>query len=121
MHQPELSAKNYRRISWINILIAPPLFVLFAWPYYILGTRIELPGLLLNAGSFCFAFPFTLTIIHGHVTMAIGSLHRNNYYKWLAAHRWSYGLLIRPVFFSTRFRIAFLIISFGFLLSVIML
>ena len=119
--QKELSDQNFRRISWINIFLIPPLMILFAWPWSILGIWLEFTEVLLYIGMFCFAFPFSLTILHGHVTIALGALHRNKYYEWLKNHRWSYGFLIRPFFFSTRFRLSLLFFSFGILLTGVML
>lgn len=109
----ELSEQNFRRISRINILLTPPLFILFAWPYFIFALWSEFPELLLYSGTACFSLPFTLTILHGHVTIALGALHRFHYYDWLNQHSWSYGFLIRPLFFSTRFRLILLLLSFG--------
>jgi hypothetical protein len=121
VNRAELSDQNFRRISWINILLSPPLFLLFAWPYVVFALRFDMPELMLQMGTFCFSFPFTLTIIHGHVTAALGALHRIRYYEWLAEHRWSYGFFIRPIFFSTRFRLIFLLIGFVILFSGVML
>ncbi|MDG5767732.1 hypothetical protein QA596_09665 [Balneolales bacterium ANBcel1] len=112
-----MSEQNFRRISRINILLVPPLFIIFAWPYYVLGIQAGLPELLLFAGSAGFSLSFTLTILHGHVTIAVGAPHRYNYHDWLRRHRWSYGLLIKPIFFSTRLRLFLLILSAGILIS----
>lgn len=121
MHQAELSERNYRRISWINTVLTPPLFVLFAWPYMFFGLWFEFPEVLLYPGIFCFSLPFTLTILHGHVTIALGALHRDHYHEWLTKHSRSYGFLIRPVFFSTRFRLTLLLLSLAILLAGILL
>ncbi len=119
--QKELSEQNFRRISWINLLLIPPLFILFAWPYAVIGLWFDLPEFWLHVGTFCFAFPFTMTIIHGHVTIALGALQRSHYYEWLTKYRWGFGFWIRPVFFSTRFRLILLIISLVLLLAGVML
>ncbi len=121
MNQAELSERNFRRISWINIVLTPPLFILFAWPYLFMGLWFEFPGVMLYPGTFTFSFPFTLTILHGHVTIALGALHRNEYHEWLTRHSWSYGFLIRPVFFSPRFRLTLLIFSLAILLAGVLL
>ncbi len=117
----ELSEQNFRRISWINILLTPLLFILFAWPYLVVGINFNIAEELLYIGTFCFSFSFTLTILHGHVTMALGALHRSHYHDWLDRHHWSYGLLMRPIFFSTRFRLILLILSFVLLAAGVML
>ncbi|MFO8028461.1 MAG: hypothetical protein R6U28_01245 [Cyclonatronaceae bacterium] len=113
----ELSERNFRRISWINILLTPPLLLLFAWPYAILGLWFEFPEFWLYTGAFLFAFPLSLTIIHGHVTLALGALQRSHYYEWLTRRRWGFGFWIKPAFFATRFRLIPLIISLFMLLA----
>lgn len=113
----ELSERNFRRISWINILLTPPLLLLFAWPYAILGLWFEFPEFWLYTGAFLFAFPLSLTIIHGHVTPALGALQRSHYYEWLTRRRWGFGFWIKPAFFATRFRLIPLIISLFMLLA----
>lgn len=117
MASTELSEQNYRRISRINWLLAPCLIFLFAWPYYILASLLLETGPILSiAGSLLFAAPFTMTILHGHVTIALGALHRDHYYQWLARHRFTHGLFFHPVMFRTRFRFALLICSLALLL-----
>ncbi len=115
-NRTELSESNFRRISWINILLTPPLLLVFAWPFYFILNQLPLPATLVYVATFCFAFPFTLTILHGHVTIAIGAPHRLHYYQWLLKHSFSYGLLIRPLFFSTRFRLILLVLGVGILI-----
>lgn len=108
-----LNEQNFRRISWINILLAPPLFILFSWPYFFFALWYDFPEIVLYAGTFCFSFPFTLTIIHGHVTVALGALHRGIYHDWLKKHHWGFGFFLRPLLFSTRFRFILLFLSFA--------
>jgi hypothetical protein len=117
----ELSEQNFRRISWINILLTPLLLILFAWPYAVIGLWFDFPETWLYAGTFLFAFPLTLTIIHGHVTIALGALQRSHYYEWLERRRWGFGFFIRPIFFTTRFRLILLIISLVMLISGVMM
>ncbi len=128
MHKPEnmhsrkeLSEQNYGRISWINLLLIPPIFMLFALPYAMFGLWFNFPEILLYMGTFCFAFPFTMTIIHGHVTIALGALQRIQYYEWLVRHPWGFGFWLRPIFFSTRFRLILLLISFTALVAGVMI
>lgn len=117
----ELSEQNFRRISWINILLTPPLFILFSWPYAMIGLWFELRELWLYTGTFLFAFPLVQTIIHGHVTIALGALQRSHYHEWLKRRKWAMGFWIRPLFFTTRFRLILLILSLGMLVSGILI
>ena len=107
----ELSEKNYRRITLINWVTILPLLILFAWPYYF-ACQLLGAGLYTSLlGSTLFALPFTATILHGHVTMALGSLHRHHYYRWLSSRPFTYGLLFHELFISTRFRLIILLLS----------
>ncbi|MEX0646303.1 MAG: hypothetical protein WD139_00880 [Balneolaceae bacterium] len=62
-------------------------------------------------GSILFALPFMLTILHGHVTLALGAVHRHHFYNWLQEKPYTYGLLFHPVIISTRFRLVLFIVS----------
>lgn len=107
----ELNPKNYKRICLINWLLTVPLLILFAVPYLSIATFINAHMAISYAGALLFSFPFCLTILHGHVTMALGSLHRNHYYEWLENNTLSYGLFFHPMFTSTRFRLLLLVSS----------
>jgi hypothetical protein len=108
----ELSETNYKRISVINWLLALPLMTLFAWPYFYIAGRLSLDIALKYIGAFAFAIPFMFTILHGHVTMALGSVHRHHYYKWMTCEKpLTYGLFFHPIFVKTRFRLILLVIS----------
>jgi hypothetical protein len=111
MQQSELSEKNYKRIYWVNWLICLPILGLFAWPYYEFGRILMIPEMLILPGALLFALSFMLTILHGYVTMSLGNLHRNHYYKWLLSHRLTYGFLFHPMLTRTRFRLSLIIIS----------
>ncbi|MDI6400642.1 hypothetical protein QLX67_01455 [Balneolaceae bacterium ANBcel3] len=111
--KPTLNERNFRRISRINLLLIPPLFLLFAWPYAILCMMLGLPDPILYSGTFFFSIPLTFTILHGHVTIALGPIHRSFYHYWLHEHKWGYGALLPPVFFTTRLRLILLLVSFG--------
>lgn len=111
MRHTELSEQNFRRISWINILLTPPLLALFAWPYHVMAELLSMHEQLLLAGMVLFSLPFTLTILHGHITIALGALHRTEYHEWLKKRHWNFGLLMRPIFFSTRLRLVLLLLS----------
>lgn len=119
----ELSPTNYRRISLINWVLSVPMIVLFAWPYYYAAKLVGIGEAFRYIGAFVFSMPFMLTIIHGHVTMALGTVHRNLYYNWLGENPYSFGLFYNEVLISTRFRLVLLIISLlflpvGYLLSI---
>ncbi|MBO6534866.1 MAG: hypothetical protein JJ966_01505 [Balneolaceae bacterium] len=111
----ELSPSNFKRISMINWVLSLPLIVLFAWPYYYAAKLVGMGEALRYLGAFIFSLPFTLTIIHGHVTMALGSFHRLNYYQWLTERPFSFGLFYNDLLISTRFRLILLIVSLIFL------
>ncbi|MDZ7772240.1 MAG: hypothetical protein U5K31_05795 [Balneolaceae bacterium] len=111
MAPDELNPSNYRRISYINWVITLPLAILFAWPYLYLGRLAGIESWALYPGSILFAAPFVLTILHGHATLALGSLHRGRYYEWLEHKPLTFGLLFHPVLASTRLRLALLVVS----------
>lgn len=117
MNQSELSEKNFRRIYFINWLLCIPLIVLFGGPYVFMGLYLGINELLIYAGALLFSVPFMLTILHGHVTMALGSLHRHHYYNWLKEHSLTYGLLFHSVFISTRFRLVLVVASIVLLMA----
>jgi hypothetical protein len=112
MEPSELTEENYKRINIINWAIVVPIFILFAWPYFYIGKLLGITRLVLLIGTFLFSMPFSVTVLHGHVTMALGSLHRHHFYDWLVNHPLSYGLLFHPIIIRTRFRLILLLISF---------
>jgi hypothetical protein len=111
MSQSELNTKNYKRIFYINILLSVPLLVLFAWPFVVFCRLLSVSPLIFYPGSLLFSFPFMLTILHGHVTLALGSAHRHHYYSWLENNTLTYGLLYHPMFSRTRFRLVVFALS----------
>lgn len=111
MPKSELTGSNYRRIFWINCLLTIPLLSFFAWPYVTFSQLAGFSGLIAYSGALLFAVPFTLTLLHGHVTLALGSGHRHHYYQWLEDHPLTYGLFFHAVFTSTRFRLIILTLS----------
>lgn len=118
----ELNESNYKRISFINWILAVPLIVLFAWPYYYAAKLLGMELIFRYIGAFVFAMPFMLTILHGHVTMALGSVHRHHYYDWLEEKTLTFGLFFHPMLVRTRFRLILLVVSLlllpvGYLLS----
>ncbi len=93
-------------------MLALPTMVLFAWPYFHVSGWLSLDIGLKYIGTFIFAIPFMFTILHGHVTMALGSVHRHLYYEWMTRERpLTFGLFFHPIFVKTRFRLILLIIS----------
>ena len=108
----ELNESNYKRIAIINWILTIPMIVLFAWPYHLAGGLLDINVNLKFIGSLLFAAPFMLTILHGHVTMALGAVHRHHYYEWMTIEKpLTFGLLFHPVFIKTRFRLILLVIS----------
>ena len=101
----EFEPANYRRISMINWILTPPLLILFSWPYLYLAESLGVHQGFMYPGAFFFSVPFAVTILHGHVTMALGSVHRDYYYQWLQANPYSFGLLYHPIWIKTRFRL----------------
>lgn len=105
MEYSELSERNFQRIWLINWALTPAMLILFAWPYYLLCTILNTPDFIAWGGAAIFASPFMMTVLHGHVTMAMGALHRHHYYEWLRKHPFSYGIFFHPIMFRTRFRL----------------
>lgn len=123
MNSSELNSKNFKRITIINWLLSLPFFILFSWPYLYLAAFAEIEKLIGYLGCIFFSLPFMITILHGHVTMALGEAHRHHYYSWLSEHPLTYGLLFHPVVKRTRFRLILLVVSMllfitGFLLQI---
>ncbi len=115
MSRRELDPRNYRRICWINWALSPPLTILFSWPYIYIGEILGIQSGVLFPGALFFSVPFTVTILHGHVTMALGSVHRDYYYEWLKSYPYSFGLLYHPIWIKTRFRLILFYMGLAFL------
>jgi len=107
----ELNERNYRRISVINWVMTVPLMLIFAWPYFYFCELYGIDRVFAFTGSFMFAIPFMITILHGHVTMALGTAHRKYYYTWIQEHPNTFGLLFHPVLIRTRFRLIMFVLS----------
>ncbi|MFU8813532.1 MAG: hypothetical protein ACNA78_11250 [Balneolaceae bacterium] len=121
MSSSELNERNFMRICFINWALSFPLLLLFSWPYFLLCELYAIPRMVAIPGSLIFALPFMLTILHGHVTLAVGALHRKEYYNWLQGFPLTYGLLFHPIIIRTRFRLvlfalSLFILAVGFLL-----
>lgn len=115
MAYQELTERNYRRISLINWVLAPAMLIVFAWPYYLLCQLLGFHQLAAFAGSLFFAAPFMMTVLHGHVTMSLGALHRHLYYEWISRRPLTHGFFFHPIFFLTRFRLSLFLVSMVFL------
>lgn len=111
MPHSELSEYNFKRISLINWGLSFPLMLLFGWPFLFLSSYMGIDRIFTYPGAFLFSLPFTFTILHGHVTMALGATHRHHFYEWLLENQYTYGLLFNRVFTKTRFRLALLAAS----------
>ncbi|MFH5833368.1 hypothetical protein ACG2F4_14670 [Halalkalibaculum sp. DA3122] len=116
MSHSELSEQNFKRISLINWGLCFPLIVLFGWPFLYLCSYLQIDRIFAFSGSFLFSLPFLFTILHGHVTMALGAAHRHHYYNWLLDKPYTHGLFFHDIFTKTRFRLALLVAS-GILLA----
>jgi len=107
----ELSIKNFKRICLINWSLTLPVLLIFAWPYFLMAKWTGISFSTAIVGAFIFSLPFMMTVLHGHVTMALGALHRDKYYNWLSKYPLSYGFFFHPVMFRTRFRLAIVLIA----------
>lgn len=117
----ELNPKNFRRISIINWLLSFPFFLLFSWPYLYIANFMDIERVISYIGCIFFSIPFMITILHGHVTMALGEAHRHHYYDWLDEHPLTYGLLFHPIMTRTRFRLILLVVSILLLIGGLLL
>jgi hypothetical protein len=111
MSTSELSERNYKRISFINWALSIPLLLIFAWPFFFLSELLSISKSYSFPGAIFFGLPFMLTILHGHVTMALGAAHRKHYYNWLTKNPLTFGLLFHSIIISTRFRLFLFIVS----------
>jgi hypothetical protein len=102
-------------------LLSAPFLLLFAWPYWYLANFAGVEKIIAYAGSVFFSVPFMITILHGHVTMALGEAHRHFYYTWLQEHPLTYGLFFHPIMMRTRFRLVLLVVSVLLFLSGLLL
>ncbi len=92
----ELAVANFRRILLVNWLLTGPLLLLFAWPYWVVVGN--LPGAAL------FALPFALTILHGHISLAVGDAHRNAFFRWHRNSGFPWNWAFHPALFRLRVR-----------------
>ncbi len=107
----ELQQSNFWRICIINWLLVGPVLLLFGLPYYVVAKNVLGNHYLWLPGSLLFAMPFMLTVLHGHVTIAVGRAHRNHYYEWLENRPFSAGLGYHPMLLTTRFRFGMILMA----------
>lgn len=112
----ELNLGNYKRIYKLNWLICGPLLLLFAWPYLLIADILEIEEITGLIGSIFFSIPFTLTVLHGHISVAVGSLHRTRYYIWQTSLPGVFKYPFHPMLFKTRIRLIIVGVSIGMLL-----
>lgn len=105
MSYSELSVRNFKRICFINWSLSLPMILMFAWPYFLVASWSGVGTTVSVIGAFIFSLPFMMTVLHGHVTMALGALHRHHYYDWLVQYPLTLGFFFHPIMFRTRFRI----------------
>lgn len=117
MSNKELTETNYNRIYRLNWLISGPLLVILGWPYLLLAEVLELNFLSALLGALFFSVPFSLTILHGHISVAVGTLHRDRYYAWQNTKTGVYKYTFNPVLFTTRVRL--ILISLSILILVL--
>lgn len=112
------STDHFTRISIINALLFAPVTMVFAVPYFKIGSLWISSFTTLLTGSLLFALPFTLTLIHGHVTTSLGKTHRHLYYEWIERTLRLPQSPVAPLrmMMTTRFRIGMMIISLVWLL-----
>jgi hypothetical protein len=114
----ELDIKNFKRIFRINWLIAGPVLVLFAWPYLLICQHFGADRLINLVGAFFFSLPFTLTIVSGHISVAVGPLHFTRYFDWQQNLNGFFKYAFHPMLFRTEFRLVSLVLSLLILIIV---
>lgn len=113
----EIRDVNFERISRINWLLTGPLLVFFAWPYTRLAELVGTTDYFTILGSGLFSIAFTLTIVHGHISMSVGELHRVEFYKWTRRRRYPWKWFYHPTLFRYGTRLALLLGSMVCLLG----
>jgi hypothetical protein len=107
----ELDTKNFSRIFRLNWLIAGPVLLLFAWPYLLVCQHFGVDRLLNLVGAFFFSMPFCLTIVSGHIAVAVGPLHFQRYFEWQQNLPGILKFAFHPVLFKTEYRLSAFAIS----------
>lgn len=107
----EITHRNFTRVSAINWWLTGPSLVFFAWPYLRLSESVGTSELAAMIGAGLFSVSFTLTIVHGHISMAVGELHRVEFHRWTRRRRMPWRLAYHPALFRYRTRLALLALS----------
>lgn len=107
----EITPRNFMRVSAINWWLTGPALVFFAWPYVRLSDALGTSDLASLIGAGLFSISFTLTVVHGHISMAVGELHRGEFHRWTRTRRMPWRLAYHPALFRYRTRLALLALS----------
>jgi len=113
----EINPVNFRRVSAINWLLTGPSLVFFGWPYLRLSDSLGTSDVAALVGTGLFSISFTLTVVHGHISLAVGDLHRIEFHQWTRKRRHPWKLAYHPVLFRYRTRLALLALSMLALLA----
>lgn len=107
----EINPLNFRRVAAINWLLTGPALVFFAWPYLRLCEALGTSELAGYIGAGFFSISFTLTVVHGHISMAVGDLHRHEFHQWTRRRTHPWKLAYHPALFRYRTRLGLLALS----------
>lgn len=107
----EINPRNFRRVSVINWLLTGPSLLFFGWPYLRLSEVLGANDVAAWVGAGLFSISFTLTVVHGHISLAVGDLHRIEFHQWTRKRRHPWRLAYHPVLFQYRTRLALLALS----------
>jgi hypothetical protein len=113
----EITHQNFRRVAAINWLLTGPALVFFAWPYVRLSEAVGASDFATLLGAGLFSISFTLTIVHGHISLAVGDLHRVEFHRWTRKRSYPWRLAYHPALFRYRTRLALLVLSIAALLG----
>lgn len=107
----EIKDVNFQRISRINWLLTGPLLLFFAWPFGWLTELVGTSDVFSIVGGGLFSIAFTLTIIHGHISISVGELHRIEFYRWTRKRRYPWKWFYHPSLFQYSTRLTLLLVS----------
>lgn len=107
----EINPRNFQRVSRINWWLTGPCLIVFGWPYLRLSEILGTSELIAWIGTGLFSISFTLTVVHGHISLAIGDLHRIEFHQWTRRKPHPWALVYHPVLFRYHTRLALLALS----------
>ncbi len=113
----EIRDVNFQRISRINWLLTGPLLLFFSWPYLRLAELIGTSAVFALIGCGLFSIAFTLTIVHGHISISVGELHRVEFYRWTRRRHYPWKWFYHPTLFQYSTRLTLLLASIVCLLG----